>query len=120
MSNDFFMHGPTEAKEDDGAGICDITAATIIIDKDDDEYDLNQTAATIIINPCNYDTNNEVYQLRNEMQQLRNEISGLRQRDSAFTRQIQNLECREECTNARIENLENTVAELVRYINTKG
>ena len=113
MSNDFFMHDPTEAKEDDGAGICDITAATIIIDKDDDEYDLNQTAATIIINPCEYDTNNEVYQLRNE-------ISGLRQRDSALTRQIQNLECREECTNARIENLENTVAELMRYINTKG
>ena len=107
------MHDPTEAKEDDGAGICDITAATIIIDKDDDEYDLNQTAATIIINPCEYDTNNEVYQLRNE-------ISGLRQRDSALTRQIQNLECREECTNARIENLENTVAELMRYINTKG
>jgi len=101
-----------EVKERENDTSCDITADTIIIERDDNDHDNDYDN--------DYDTDNEMCILRDDMYEFRNKLSGLRQHNVELVHQIQTMECREECTNARIENLESTVAELVRYINKKG
>jgi hypothetical protein len=96
--------------------VCDVTAATIIVSKeDDDESIFNQTAATIIVNP----DGSEQFQAR-EFDQLYKEMAMLRQRNFELTQQIENMELRDESNNVRIQKLENTVSKLLKYVNTRG
>lgn len=78
---------------------------------------LNKTMDTIIVDHDNY-TDDEDDDYIFHMYQLQTEMVILRRQNCALMQQVQTMDCREECTQKRIAKLENTMAELLRYINT--